>query len=753
MLAFLLAGSLLQTPAPIERDSYGVPHIYASTWEDALYYAGYSVAEDRLWQMENSRRVARGAMAEVFGKSAEAADRDALRFGYTDAELQAQFDSLSARVKKAFESYARGVNAYIADARANRLLPDEYARNGFAPAPWTVLDSSAIAVRLFQLFGRRDPGELQNLALYLYLQTQPAKDRVLDVLDDFLWQNDPASPTTVGPQDDPHAASPPKPPKLSRDITERHLASLPRVGLMEILPALRISQAESRTRLAMGVGAPFRAGSYAIVVGKGRSATGTPILLSAPQMGFFSPAIIHEMSIVGPGISVSGMDVPGVPLVAIGHTQHMAWGLTTGAADSDDIYFFKADGPDGYLFGSERRKVSIERRTLRVKGEADQVVERRSTHLGPVVLESRSTGTLFARRSGSHMSELRSIEALFSLLDARSANDLERPFSLASVNFNFFYAFVGGDIGWRYLGSIPDRAEGFDPRFPLPGVPEAMWKGFVPYSKMPRVANPKNGLVVNWNNKPAAWWPNGDAPVWGRVSRVEALQRFTDKGRIGIADVESAAWSIARIDPAPALGAGSWPHFAPHVRRALAGAAMSAIETDAAAYLASYDGRALDGSQGASIYQMLIAALREELFLPTTGNFLSPSVFALAASPSVMLNALEGRTSIAYLKGRSAEDAIRAAFRKAVQRLEQSRGGDPGMWGFAAGGIAVPNQPPIPYSNRGSYIQIVELRATPRGRNVLTPGVAERGAHSFDQVHLARGWQYKPMHMRPFERG
>src|ERR1035437_3864557 len=123
MVQFALALVLLQGPSPIERDAYGVPNIYASTWEDAFYYAGYAVAEDRLWQLETSRRVARGRMAEVFGPNYVASDREILQTFYTDQELQKQFDDMTSRAKSAVTQYARGVNAYIEEAKKKGKPP------------------------------------------------------------------------------------------------------------------------------------------------------------------------------------------------------------------------------------------------------------------------------------------------------------------------------------------------------------------------------------------------------------------------------------------------------------------------------------------------------------------------------------------------------------------------------------------------------------------------------------------------------
>src|SRR5687768_14489880 len=98
MLHLLAAVVLTQTPSHIQRDEYGVPHIKAPTWEQAFRAAGYAVAEDRLWQLEQSRRLSRGRMAEVFGSGFVASDMEVLKAGYTDEELQKQIDSGSPRL-------------------------------------------------------------------------------------------------------------------------------------------------------------------------------------------------------------------------------------------------------------------------------------------------------------------------------------------------------------------------------------------------------------------------------------------------------------------------------------------------------------------------------------------------------------------------------------------------------------------------------------------------------------------------------
>ncbi len=738
MLSVVLTFLALQGPA-IERDAFGVPQILAPTFEEGFYHFGYAVAEDRMWQMETSRRLARGKMAEVFGKAMADSDREYLKIGYTDDELQAQLDKLSPSARTAYREYAKGVNAYFEAAKAANKLPKGYAENGFAPEPWTELDSAAITIRLFQLFGRGGAGEVRNLALLTYLQNQSVKDRALDVIDDFIWFQDPASPTTVRPEDDAggNAGNFPLP---TRRETQDHLAALPKYTLFDLLPGLRLIHYEDSDMLAQTLGAPFKSGSYAIVVGKDRSATGRPLLLGAPQMGFTMPSIVHEASISCPGYRAAGMDVPGVPGIAIGHSDAAAWTMTSGIADTDDVYSF-ADEGSSYRFGKELKPFELTIRPLKIKGEVDQRVERKRTMWGPVVASSTTAKAVLARRSSYWGREMESVQTLFEVASARNAEEIERAADKATMSFNFFYATKDGDIGYRYLGLVPKRKKGYDPRFPPVASPETDWDGFIPSAQMPRVRNPKNGLLTNWNNKPVAWWPNGDTPAWGRVFRVDALNRALPDGKLRTSDLEKAAWTIARTEAIT-------PDFMRQFQAGLlARSDLSAIEADALSYLLAFDGWLLEGSASASIFSQSIIALREELFTRHVGTLLAPDTFRQAIQPSLMLNALEGKTKFDYLAGRNSGEVVLAAFRKALERMG-TRGSDPALWGFRPGVMTYEGEPPVPYADRGTFIQIVEARPTMRGRNVLPPGTAESGEHAKDQIALARAWLFKAMRIR-----
>src|SRR5262245_40021373 len=134
----------------VYRDDYGVPHIFADTNRGLFEAYGYALAQDRLWQLELTRRAREGRLAEILGSSALAADRNARTLRYTDAELDAQFAALPAEDQEIIQAYADGINRYINEVVAADpvdKLPFEFHYLGIGvPAAWTVRDVVAVSV-------------------------------------------------------------------------------------------------------------------------------------------------------------------------------------------------------------------------------------------------------------------------------------------------------------------------------------------------------------------------------------------------------------------------------------------------------------------------------------------------------------------------------------------------------------------------------------------------------------------------------
>ena len=291
------------------------------------------------------------------------------------------------------------------------------------------------------------------------------------------------------------------------------------------------------------------------------------------------------------------------------------------------------------------------------------------------------------------------------------------------MSFNFFYALGTGDIGYRYAGWMPVRRPTLDPRLPTPASPANDWRGFIPADQMPHALNPKCGLFVNWNNKPVGWWPNGDTPVWGEIFRnteiLAALQHGDPRpggaNKLRAADLRSAVASIATHDE-------TWRYFKPF------------LLASGASWAKGYDGSQIDGSLPASAYSAFIRALRRTLFFGTTGNFMSASYFEQALQPTLMYHALQGHTTFDFLGGRKPADIVADAL-KAMPEPSPYR----------AGSFAVPGEEPVMYSNRGTYIQLLQWLGDGWSmRTILPPGESEAGPHQVDQAPLARRFDFKP---------
>jgi penicillin amidase len=137
----------ISSSATITRDELGVPHIKAASWEDAIFLQGYTMAQDRLWQMDALRRRAAGELAEVTGRMGLASDEEARHMRLRRiAEMHEK--SLTPGERALFAAFARGVNHFIATHRAR--LPLEFTLLRYDPRPWTVRDSILAGLEMYR---------------------------------------------------------------------------------------------------------------------------------------------------------------------------------------------------------------------------------------------------------------------------------------------------------------------------------------------------------------------------------------------------------------------------------------------------------------------------------------------------------------------------------------------------------------------------------------------------------------------------
>lgn len=749
----------------IYRDEFGVPHIFAETNAGLFEAYGYTVAEDRLWQLELNRRAREGRLAEILGPDSLAADRNARTLGYTGAELDTQLAALTPEEQAIIAAYVDGINRYLAEVVAPdpaHKLPFEfqYLQLG-QPAPWTVQDVVAFFV------GRTvDPtasgqGELPNQSLLASLTNKYGPVDGLAVFDDLRWRNDPDAPVSVpreGAIGKRQKAPPPQPAQLG--------------GASESAPETLDDEAAA---VLQSLGVPTKLGSHAWVVSAAKSTTGSPMLFGGPQLGFNTPELFHEVQLKGGnGFDVAGVAFAGIPLVLVGRTDHTAWSVTTAAAvDNTDTYIETlCGGGTGYLFNGVCTPFESRVETIYVRGAAPvNVTVLRSVH-GPVV--GSGTGVRFTRKRAFRNRELGEFHAFLTLDRARNLQAFQDGVELIASGINFVYADRVGNIAYWQAGLVPVRAAGFDPRLPLPGDGSAEWTG--EFRPLPASINPARGWLASWNNRPSVDYDNPDHATFGKQDRVREIEAHLEApGLISGEDMRDVAEDIART----LQGGVGRParELKPYLLSALDTVApIHPLASQARVVLESWDGSLYDDARTSTTVapgEVIFFEWRRRMLTNTFGDELGNVGAAnFPANVNTLLHVLDDALadgsgvppSRDYFNGVDPNLVMSKTFDQALAAL----GSDPAAWASRPRGTitfarslfpTIPSAGSILESNRGTYAQIV-LLDNPKisSENVLTLGqsgfigTGPAGApvfdpHFNDQLELYRNFHYKPMHL------
>jgi penicillin amidase len=286
------------------------------------------------------------------------------------------------------------------------------------------------------------------------------------------------------------------------------------------------------------------------VIGPQKSRSGAPLLANDPHLSLSAPSVWYLVHVVTPDRQWVGATSPGLPLIVIGASDRVAWGLTTTSGDTEDLFKEKAVEGDPGLYqtpgGSARFALRKER--IKVKGGADVVIDVRSTRHGPVVsdldADPRAGAPVLALSAAFLLPDDRTADALYGMNMARSAAE----FRAALADFhapqqNVVFADREGHIGFVAAGRVPVRRKVFAAGLlPAPGWTDAYdWTGTLPFDQLPQSQDPEAGWLATANNKIVGDdYPHFIAGRWpddGRYRRIAALLQA--KPRFGVEDMES----------------------------------------------------------------------------------------------------------------------------------------------------------------------------------------------------------------------
>lgn len=596
----------LGAPVEVVRDKWGIPHIYAQSLADAAYGLGWCHAQDRLWQMELNRRIGAGRLSEFVGPLALEADRLLRRLGLRRA-AEAESAHLDPAEQSVAEAYCRGVNAAV--ARMGSRLPLEFRLLGIRPQPWTPADILSW-------------GKVMSLFLSLNWEEELLRYKLAQ---------------QVGPE------------RAAR-LETHYPAGQPVItapggeGAADVAAELLRLMGAARAFLPLGTAGA----SNNWVVSGSRTATGKPLLANDPHLQLTVPSIWYEAHLVCPETEVTGCTFPGVPMVIIGHNQHVGWGFTNSFVDVADLYLEKWHPSEAACeFEGRWEPAQVRQEIIRVKGGPDVTETVYVTRHGPVLAGGPlGPGPALALRwaglDPGHF--IRAFIGMNTAGDAAAFRLALRDFPTPSQNIVF--ADTAGNIGYVMAGLAPIRRKGTG-LTPVPGWTGAYeWTGWVPFDELPQLWNPPAGYIVTANNKVVeADYPHHiswDFMPGYRAQRIAEL--LTARPALTPQDFRNI-----QMDVCCAPGR----EFAAHCR-ALAPA--DPMQQRALAALLEWDGHLHPDTVGGTVYEVMLHHAVRRAYEPLMG----PELLELWLGKSNVLvapaNNTVGRSTTALLRELAARD-------------------------------------------------------------------------------------------------
>ena len=576
----------LQARVEILRDARGIPHIRAQSLDDLFFAQGYVTAQDRLWQMDLSRRLALGELSELFGERTLRLDIENRTLGFSQA-CERALGELDAGSRQMLAAYTRGVNAFISTRQGR--LPMEFLALRYEPRPWGEADSFAVALNMAKILNTSWPDELMRERIRakvgpdLYADLFPDRAALDRPVAEFLPPAGTASPGG-------RATLLSQPAELApwRGV----LISTPESSLADV-------------------------GSNNWVVSGTHTQSGKPLLANDPHLGHGVPSVWYLVHLKAPGLNVAGASLPGLPAVTIGHNARIAWGVTNTGPDVQDLYVenFHFRDPKKYLHNGEWVEATEREEVIQVRGARDYHFAVQTTRHGPVISHDGNRD-LALRWTALEPGALR-----FPFWGINQAQNWQE-FTAALREYagpmqNFVYADLDGNIGFYAAGWVPIRKHGDGTVPSLGSDDDHDWTGYIPFESLPHAYNPASGIIATANGRIVPeGYPYFITSLWASPCRTARIYQLLEAGsHLTVADMLRIQTDIRTLED-------QWI-----AQRLLGAAAQHPPETAEAQYalslLPAWDGEARADSAATLVCEVTRRALRERILKPKLGDDLS----------------------------------------------------------------------------------------------------------------------------------
>ncbi|MHC8405225.1 penicillin acylase family protein [Pseudomonas sp. TMB3-21] len=639
----------LQGSVTVRYDERGVPHIRAENEPDMYRALGYVHAQDRLFQMEILRRLARGELAEVLGPKLLDTDKlmRSLRIRERAETYLANLDKQSPTFI-AMQAYLDGINQY----QDSHAKPAEFNALGISKRPFTAQDTISIAGYMAYSFAaafRTEP-----LLTYVRDQLGPEYLNVFDL----EWQ-----PNGVLAK---HPGS-----------TVRHLAN---VDWQDLNALARLSE-----QVLADNGLPQFEGSNAWVVAGSRTKSGKPLLAGDPHIRFSAPSVWYEAQLSAPGFDLYGHYQALMPFASLGLNSHFGWSITMFQNDDLDLIAEKVnpDNPNQVWYRGNWVDMVTTEQQIAVKGQAPVTLVLRQSPHGPIVndaLGKNAGKTPIAMWWGFLESQNPILEGFYQL---NRADTLAKARSAAAKvqapGLNIVWANAKGDIGWWAAAQLPKRPAGVRPWFILDGgSAEADKDGFYPFSANPQEENPARGYIVSANFQPVS--PAG--------IEIPGYYNLADRGQQlnGELSDKTIKWDL---EASKQLQLGTTTAYGPRLLAPLL-PVLRDVTSDAAELkmieqLAQWKGDYPLDSTSATLFNQLLFNLADATMHDELGNDFFETLLSTrvidAALPRLAADAKSPWWDNRNTLGKETRaDTVKLAWQASLAHLRSTLGGDTAQW-------------------------------------------------------------------------
>ena len=643
----------LQGSVTVRYDERGVPHIRAENETDLYRALGYVHAQDRLFQMEAMRRLARGELAEVLGPKLLDTDKlfRSLRIRERAASYVASLDRQSP-AWKGLQAYLDGINQY----QDSHAAPIEFDVLGIPKRPFTAEDSISVAGYMAYSFA----AAFRTEPLLTYVRDQLGAD-YLNVFD-LDWQAKGV---------------------LATDHT-RHAPALAAGDWQDLTALARLSE-----HALLDNGLPQFEGSNAWVIAGNRSQSGKPLLAGDPHIRFSVPSVWYEAQLSAPGFELYGHHQALVPFAFLGHNLDFGWSLTMFQNDDLDLIAEKVnpDNTNQVWYRGQWTDLLVSEQQINVKGQAPVTITLRQSPHGPIVNDALGTAAgktpiamwwAFLETPNPILEGFYQLNRADTLAKARAA-----AAKVQAPGLNLIYANAKGDIAWWASALLPKRPAGVKPEFILDGsTNQADKDGYYPFSANPQEENPARGYIVSANFQPVS--PTGmEIPgYYNLADRGQQLDRQLSDNRV---KWSNEANQKLQLGTATSYGPRLLAPLLPVLREVVSDPAQRKLVDQLAQWPGDYPLDSVSATVfNQFLYDLADAAMRDEL-----GNDFFETMLSTRVIDSA-LPRLAAKADSAWWDNRSTPaketraDVVRTAWLASMQHLKLTLGANVAGWQWGA---------------------------------------------------------------------